>query len=210
MYIACDACIWYSSIRSRAWFVPGVLFLLGIKDIPKNRIGSNIKIDNAATENGAAIAIDAPPSEQNLEAISFTLEDYVDAEEEAKQEAHADVAEAFRTPTKTQWNEFLWGIRTEVVTQAEAATQGRTTKVLLAEDAANTYPRPFPRVLKVGDRVSFDIRNQVVGLLARCGEVARITNEYIYIENDYIGQTHRYTKRSTEKCGIVLITDHPF
>ena len=145
--------------------------------------------------NGAAIAVDAPPSEQNLEAISFTLTDYVDAKEEAKQEAHADVAEAYRTPTGTQWNEFLRGIRTEVVTQAEATAQGRTAEVLLAEDAANTYPRPFPRVLKVGDRVSFDIRNQVVGLLARCGEVARITNEYIYIENDYIGQTHRYTKR---------------
>ena len=41
----------YSSIRSRAWFVPGVLFLLGLKDIPKNRIGSNFEIDNAATDN---------------------------------------------------------------------------------------------------------------------------------------------------------------
>ena len=53
MYIACDACIWYSSIRSRtwfrAWFVSGVLFLLGLKDISKNSIGSNIEIDKAAT-----------------------------------------------------------------------------------------------------------------------------------------------------------------
>ena len=55
MHIACDTCIWYSSIWSRTWFrawsVPGILFLLGIKDIPKNRIGSNIEIDNAATYN---------------------------------------------------------------------------------------------------------------------------------------------------------------
>ena len=144
-------------------------------------------------ENGAAIAKN--PSEQDLEAISFTLENYVDAEEEAKQEAHEEVAEYYRTPTETQWNEFLRGIRTEVATQAEAEAQG----VLLAADVTNTYTHPIPRVLKVGDRVSFDVLNSVVGTLARCGEVARITKQYIYIENDYIGQTHRYTRRQHGK-----------
>ena len=55
LYKTCHSSLYSSSIRFRtwfrAWFVPRVIYLMGIKDISKNSIVSNIEIDSAATYN---------------------------------------------------------------------------------------------------------------------------------------------------------------
>ena len=160
-------------------------------------------------ENGAAIPVSAPPSEQNLEAISFTLTDHVDAEEEVQQESRADVATAYITPTETQRMfkgfkgfsvpnnfdnnnpEHASALREYLAEQVAAIAVDDAEKARITAGGVPPVPPPIvfgpERPYQIGEHVCYKPEEGDCGWNNDRGKITQIVGNRVYVTADITG-----------------------